>query len=912
MRGPANLRTRAGRHRLSAAPHEIRARIIERFISRWRKEVGNDLHPALRLIIPERDRERAMYGLKEKNIAKLIIRLMKIDKNSDDALNLLNWKLPEQNTKSSLAGDFARRCYEILSKRTLRTEPGSMSIADVNQLLDQMSSNQKEASHYLIMEKFYRDMNAEELMWLIRIILRQMKIGATEKTIFHMFHPDAELLYNISSNLRRVCWELSDPATRLEGEETQIHLMQCFQPQLAQFQIHSFEISVRKMHPKLDDDTFWIEEKLDGERIQLHMMNDSTHPGGKRFGFWSRKAKDYTYLYGDGLLDDNAALTQHLGDAFHENISNIILDGEMITWDPSVDKVVPYGTLKTAALSEQRNPHKGTDPRPLYRVFDILYLNDKPISRYTLRDRRRALQASVKNVHRRLEIHTYTEARSVPEIEQHLRKVIAEGSEGLVLKNPRSMYKLNERNDDWMKVKPEYMKEYGEALDCVIVGGYYGQGSRGGNLSSFLCGLPVNQDIIEKEQCDPMKCWSFFKVGGGFAASDYAAVRYHTEGKWRKWDQTRPPTNLIELAGGSRQIERPDMWIRADESLVISVKAASLIQSDSFRTQVSLRFPRFTSIRYDKDWKTALSLDGLVELKNAVEVDNTNKMFALDDARRVKRQKTNRKKTTLEPQGASVELATVTPIKSGTNKDLFHGLTLYVLTESLGNLSMSKAELEAWAKSRGANVVQSAKAEETICIGDRRTFSVAAIQKIGKKCVIRSDWLSDCARQADTDSNLGRIPFLLPFEPKHCISVGKEHQLMVDQGADSLSDSYAKDISGVAEMRKLINSIPNKFETNPLQTSEFLDNMEQDHLETSNPNRGHLFRRCAVYFLDLEQLGMGEPATYEHFELEMASNVIKFGNGRLALQLSDEEISHIIVPNGHGTATRNLPEVAYR
>src|SRR5947207_15659477 len=128
----------------------------------------------------------------------------------------------------------------------------------------------------------------------------------------------------------------------------------------------------------------------------------------------------------------------------------------MITWDMGEDAVVPFGTLKTAALSEQRNPFSDGQ-RPLFRVFDCLYLNDVASTRYTLRDRRRALEASVKPVHRRFEIHPYKEARDASEIEPILRQVVAEASEGLVLKNPRSMYRLNERNDDWIKVKPEYM-----------------------------------------------------------------------------------------------------------------------------------------------------------------------------------------------------------------------------------------------------------------------------------------------------------------------------------------------------------------------------------------------------------------------------------------------------------------------
>lgn len=59
---------------------------------------------------------------------------------------------------------------------------------------------------------------------------------------------------------------------------------------------------------------FYIEEKMDGERIQVHM---SDH--GKVFKFFSRKGKDYTSLYGTSLDDKNGSLTKHLKDVIGDN-----------------------------------------------------------------------------------------------------------------------------------------------------------------------------------------------------------------------------------------------------------------------------------------------------------------------------------------------------------------------------------------------------------------------------------------------------------------------------------------------------------------------------------------------------------------------------------------------------------------
>ncbi len=672
--GPVTARKKLGPHGPSSQnPHEIRRNIVERFISRWRKEVGNDIYPAFRLMIPEKDRDRAMYGLKEKTIGKLLIKVMKINKDSDDGYNLLNWKQPGQSAASKMAGDFAGRCFEVISKRPMRTQVGNMTISEVNTLLDKLSIAQKEEDQQPIFEQFYVKMNAEEMMWLIRVILRQMKVGATEKTLFSIWHPDAESLFNISSNLRRVCWELYDPSVRLEGDDRGITLMQCFQPQLAQFQMNSFDKMIQRMRPTEDDPVFWIEEKLDGERMQLHMINDDSVPGGKTFVFWSRKAKDYTYLYGNGFVDNKSALTRHIKDAFHEGVDNVILDGEMITWDPKEDAMVPFGTLKTAALAEQKNPHSD-GPRPLYRVFDLLYLNGKALTNWTLRDRRRALAASVRSIHRRMEVHTYEEATSAADVEKLLRQVVLEASEGLVLKNPRSPYRLNDRNDDWMKVKPEYMTEYGESLDCVVIGGYYGSGHRGGRLSSFLCGLRVDENQVQ-QGANPMKFFSFFKVGGGFTAADYAEVRHHTEGKWKKWDRKHPPTEYIELAGGELQYEQPDEWIRPDESVVVSVKAASVAVTDQFKMGTTLRFPRFKMLRTDRNWKDALSISGFLALQKNVETEHKEKQFQVDDHRKRRKVATTRKK----PLTVAGNEESLTSPYGGPATNVFDGLDFCML-----------------------------------------------------------------------------------------------------------------------------------------------------------------------------------------------------------------------------------------
>ncbi|PGG97506.1 DNA ligase 4 [Helicocarpus griseus UAMH5409] len=932
--GPAAARRKVGPHGHGAAvhlsPQELRRDIVQRFISRWRKEVGDDIFPAFRLIVPDKDRDRAMYGLKEKAIGKLLVKVMKIDKNSEDGFSLLNWKVPGQSFASRMAGDFAGRCYEVISKRPMRTEVGNMSIEEVNDKLDELSAASKEDEQVPILAYFYRKMNPEEMMWLIRIILRQMKVGATERTLFNIWHPDAEVLFSISSSLRRVCWELYNPNVRLEGDEAKVALMQCFQPQLAQFQMQSFDKMIQRMRLAEDDPTFWIEEKLDGERMQLHMEPDDSIQGGKRFAFWSRKAKEYTYLYGNGLYDENGALTRHLQNAFADGVQSIILDGEMITWDPEHDAIVPFGTLKTAALAEQRNPFSTTGQRPLFRVFDILYLNGRALTRYTLRDRRRALEASVVPVHRRFEIHTYEVGRSAADIEPLLRKVVAEASEGLVLKNPNSPYRLNDRHDDWMKVKPEYMTEFGESLDCVVIGGYYGSGRRGGALSSFLCGLRVG-DAQAKRGDHPTKCFSFCKVGGGFTAADYANIRHHTDGKWKDWDPKRPPTEYIELGGGDAQYERPDVWIKPEDSVVLCIKAASVTPTDQFRLGLTLRFPRFKRLRMDKDWKSALSIQEFMDLKSNVEEEKKEKDFKVDDTRKPRVRKTTKKPLTVAGYDDGDKKAGY----AGPSGKLFEGLNFFIMTESAQQPKKTKAQLEQLVKANGGKIYQmNTAAENTICIADRRTVKVASLQKNAKHNVIRPSWLFDCLKQNEKDRGLPDL--LIPLEPRlvhdaHMFFTTEDQEEEIAENVDKYSDSYARDID-VAELKKLLDAmspVPNLTPTAVSKLSSQLTTNDEHQPASAaaqaisnNSTVGWLFKGLVIYFAsttpqrnssanandedeDDEEVAAGGGGKSESLlpqRLHLASNLVKFAGGEVVTcDMSDARITHVVVDSSRGS-----------
>jgi DNA ligase-4 len=150
--------------------HDRRRKLLETWFTHWRTEIGYDLYPVLRLILPQKDRERAVYGLKEKNLAKAYIKLIPLGMRDPDAIRLLNWKKPTERHASS--GDFPTVLYDVVSKRSSVVE-GSLTVDDLNGVLDDLAKNVgKQDVQSKTLQRIYNRSTPEDQRWVVRIILK--------------------------------------------------------------------------------------------------------------------------------------------------------------------------------------------------------------------------------------------------------------------------------------------------------------------------------------------------------------------------------------------------------------------------------------------------------------------------------------------------------------------------------------------------------------------------------------------------------------------------------------------------------------------------------------------------------------------------------------------------------------------
>ncbi|TFK40007.1 DNA ligase IV [Crucibulum laeve] len=758
-----------------------RRKLLDTWFNHWRDEKGYDLYPVLRLILPQKDRERAVYGLKEKNLAKTYIKLIPLEMKAPDAIRLLNWKKPTERDKTS--GDFPTVLYEVVSKRSSVIE-GSLSIDELNDILDELSKHiGKQDIQSKILQRVYNKTTAEEQRWIVRIILKDMIISVKETTVFSVFHPDAQDLYNTCSDLKKVAWELWDPSYRLNAADKAVQLFHAFTPMLCKRPTKKIEETVKEM----GGSEFIIEEKLDGERMQLHKR-------GNEYFYCSRKGKDYTYLYGNHV--GAGSLTPFIDSAFDPRVNDAIFDGEMLVYDPVTGRNLSFGTLKTAALDKSKKEH---NPRPCFKVFDMLYLNGQSLLDRSTSFRKKNMLACLKPVQGRIEFVREYKGKTAKDIRTRMDEVMEDRGEGLVIKHPLSKYILNGRNMDWIKVKPEYMDNMGETVDVLVVGGNYGSGKRGGGVSTLVCAVMDDRRVGDEDE-EP-KYSTFVRIGSGLSFADYIWIR---DKPWKVWDPKHPP-EFLQTAKHSYD-DKGDVYLEPADSFILKVKAAEITPSDQYQMGFTMRFPRALAIRDDLSIADCITATAVFE---SLRSEKKRKMETDTMASKKKRKVTTKRITVLpEYQGPKLKGVRV-------ESDIFEGMTFVVMSDPKSRTGdQDKKNLMTMIHANGGKCAQIAKDQENLFVVYGGTVTPYDLKLLVDKNiydVIKPSWVIDSVEAGElapfrkryffhaTPSRAGREE----YDADQDDEVDQDQEMEEPETAEAGPSNASEDLEDVADTPKV-------------------------------------------------------------------------------------------------------------
>ncbi|KAI9242594.1 MAG: ATP dependent DNA ligase domain-containing protein [Podila humilis] len=742
--------------------------LLHQYFRDWRARGYGSLYPVIRLLLPELDRYRGRYGLREQKMAELYVACLKISPTSDAAYKLKNWK---EGLRDS-AGDFSLVAAEIIATRSLVTHSQGQTIRDVNALLTRLSK--KDAENKGIFEILIKNYTSLENKWIVRIINRNLKIGMSESSVLPAYHQDALELFNVCSDLRKTVLDCADPTIRISTSS--VTLNHPFKPMLSK-RLHT----AKEILDGMGDEVFWIEEKLDGERIQIHK-------DGENYRYWSRNSTEFTHLY--GATPREGSLTPFIHPLINSKAHSLILDGEMVEYDPATKQILPFGKVKTAGGNHSVDEHK---TRPCMFVFDVLFMNGTSIIDQPLRDRWGMLPYLLpKEAEGRIEILKHDEGSTENHIIEALDAAVLERKEGVIIKNPTSRYVANGRDKEWIKLKPEYVDGVFDSLDVLIVGGYYGQGARGGQnkIASYLCAVVDNIGRSPSGK----KLTSFCKFGTGFSFDQMDNFNKRLGPHWKEYKNYRedPWVDIIDNAK-----MRPDVIIDPANSIVVEIKAAEIISnSTSYASEYTLRFPRFLRIREDKDAESCMTLSEVHRMYR----DYKGKL-STKSAEGFRHESSKKKKKPTGPRKSTQAHLLHTIVGTDTSRvkqveNLFEGQIFYVIR---GDKEQDKPELEIKIKEYGGVQSQSYQMENTLVVAGHDGVDLVGLKKRGDRDIVLPTWIRDCIREKRR----------LPLNPKYMYfateKTVKQFRLIMDKWYDSYTEPLTSD--GLLE---ILESIPTR------------------------------------------------------------------------------------------------------
>ena len=202
---------------------------------------------------------------------------------------------------------------------------------------------------------------------------------------------------------------------------------------------------------------FFVEDKYDGIRAQVHKQDE-------RVAIFSRTMDQVTHRFPE------------LIEPLRELPGDFILDGEVLA--ARGEEILPFKALQSRLGRKEVSAELQAQTPVVFVAYDMLYQDGDVLLDHPLYQRRVRLESlpydgplgtSLQSLVRRIE-----------KIDAMFDAARSRGNEGLMVKDPDSLYKPGRRGRDWLKVKKALA-----TLDVVVTAAEVGTGNRRRLLSDY-------------------------------------------------------------------------------------------------------------------------------------------------------------------------------------------------------------------------------------------------------------------------------------------------------------------------------------------------------------------------------------------------------------------------------------------
>ena len=543
------------------------------------------------------------FQIAVKTVIKVLARLSPGNETSDSATlfgdqDLSRAESEVEKTYKSV-GALGKVAAQIVEERTQHGKgaTGKLAVSDVYSALLEVANDSGAQSQQRKQDKLvelFEKLDELSAKFVVRILLGRLRLGFSDMTIMDALSwamcgdkSEREMLesaYQRRADIGKLATEYlqqHDLTNRhaLLAEQYSIELGVPVVPALCQ-RLNSATEVIEKMTEVI------AEPKYDGLRVQIHF----------RKGAAGQPALMRTFTRN---LEESSAMFPELEDvAKRLNCDSCILDGEAIGYDPKTGHMIPF--QQTMQRKRKHGVAEKAAEVPIrFYVFDVLYLDGKNLINTPLTQRKEILAQLFKDD----DVLVHTEGMTTKDpgtLKLYHEEMLAEGLEGIVMKQSSAGYQSGRKGWSWVKMKEAEGKtgKLSDTLDVIVMGYYAGRGKRAEfGIGAFLVGV-----LDEKTQ----QVLTLAKIGTGLTDEILVEVKKRCDALLTA---VQPPAYIVH------KMLTPDKW--CSPSLVVEVAADELTTSPIHSAGQALRFPRFIKFRDDKSWDEATTVEELKSIKIA-------------------------------------------------------------------------------------------------------------------------------------------------------------------------------------------------------------------------------------------------------------------------------------------------------
>lgn len=729
----------------------------------------------------------------------------------------------------------AETVFDIVNSQS-GSKHGTMTVAEVDNALNLMTEDQ--AKQFQIL---YQKSSATDLKWLIKIMLKNMKLSISDKKILDNYHPLANALFERYNHLSKVCEFVETGVAERALKEVK--------PFLPIRAMLSQKVTSDTNKNFLEKYVFFAETKLDGERFQIHMEQNV-------FKYYSRNAHDYSA----GLSD---MMTHHI--KFKSVVHSIVLDGEMLVWSKKDKRFLTKGESDVDVKRLDLNNHSY---RPCFCPFDILYLNGVSYMERPYSDRTKILENLITDEEGVIMRVVSTKVRDSEHIATLLNIAMHNDEEGIILKNGASKYQPGERNAGWFKVKPDYLDDnVVKDFDVIIIGGKYQNEHSKDFIQKYILG------VVDKKNDGTFDVYAIGEAFSGLSVQKRLELSQTLCTFGTKYSDENEV--LFEKGKVIFGKNKPHIFLPPHKSRILEIRASELAPSSEFYTPYTFRFPRIQNIRTDKFWDEVCTFNEFEELyKDAdgkVVKINQRKVHKDDVSSPPKKKLRSRNpfkdamyKFCQDPQGE------VTPIDK-----VLDGLDFCVLGTAQSLPSMH--DLQILLRLHGASLTAFPRKNKTFAIiaGDLQNRNVKKYTTNANAednhSVINAEWIE---KHFESDEVLNVSPKLVP---RDFLFMSEKVKKRFAGSLDKYGDSYRQQIGNIEELKHILSTMDKSNFSRPSVDQMLLFDAQLYDEKLPNPN---LFRGIDAIFIHPDD---------SKTQVSIAENIFKFRAGKIVKEEDEED-----------------------